>query len=386
MDFNFSQALIELGPLAGFRIINEARPGNEYLFETFLPEENKPTYHVEDAFITIRTTMAGLAGQSSPYPPSGAMEISTFLEKSAKVANEVALEEGALRQIQEILTRMALQAMGTGRTFDSTPQMVQEALNFYDKLVVQAHTDTAEWLRSQALRLGKVDWQYGDMHALVDYGVPASFLPAKYTGGDAFDQSGSKFWTAHYNALAALYYNVRAVIMHTTTWIKIRNNPANNMLVTEVQKGANGITTWSVQRWINRGATNLVASPDANDILQVITYDLEGEVLDPNNPGKTLRVPFMPDGQILYIANNANSGYRVGEGATRDPMRDLALGYTHLAPTVEGGGAMGRWGDMFVPQHQPWSLHARGVSNVLPVRRDTGPTLAKTYLVQTDLA
>jgi hypothetical protein len=54
-------------------------------------------------------------------------------------------------------------------------------------------------------------------------------------------------------------------------------------------------------------------------------------------------------------------------GSTIDPAADMALGYTHIAPTVEGNGLPGRWADLGTPDERPWELRGRGVSNVLPV-------------------
>src|SRR5690606_33827393 len=85
------------------------------------------------------------------------------------------------------------------------------------------------------------------------------------------------------------------------------------------------------------------------------------------NPGRTETVKFMPDGKILYIGNPGRNGYRVGTGSTDDPRDNLELGYHHIAPTVEGGGAPGRWARLYTPQDYPMHLRAEGASNELPV-------------------
>ena len=109
-------------------------------------------------------------------------------------------------------------------------------------------------------------------------------------------------------------------------------------------------------------------------------------MLDPTDTSKTKRVQFAPSGKLLYVANNRRNGYRVGEGSTPDPVRDMALGYTHIAPTVEGNGAMGRWGRLYVPETAQWSIRAEGVTNGLPVREDITATQAKTYVNSTALS
>ena len=375
MDFSFSEALDALGRNAGFRIINEARPSTDYLYETLLPEMQKPDYFVQSAYMLIRAVMAGLVGMSAPYPPGAVMEASTFLEKSAKIANAVTLEEEPLREIQQIL-------VNRGLTGDARKEfLMNEALNFMDKVIVQGHMDTFEWLRSQCLFTGKIQWTFNKKELDIDYGVPAGFFGANRAGNDRYnaENAANKFWTDHYAALKALYYNVRAIIGHTDTILAIINT---DQIKVDVSQNGNVFT---LRRFRTRGNGEILSS-DTRDTLQIIAYDLEGEVLDPADTSKTKRVQFAPTGKLLYVANNRRSGYRVGEGSTPDPVRDQALGYTHIAPTVEGNGAMGRWGRLYVPETAQWSVRAEGVTNGLPVREDVTATQAKTYVLSTDLA
>jgi hypothetical protein len=375
MEFSFTEALRKLGRNAGFRIINEARPSTDYLLETLLPEMNKPDYYVESGHMVIRATMAGLVGMDSPYPPGGTVEISTFLEKTAKIASENVLDEATLRQLQAILSQRGLS--GTART----EFLANEVLNFMEKVVVQGQMDTFEWLRSEALFDGAIDWTFNKKNLKVDYGVPSSFFGTHRTANDRYnaEHADNKFWTDHYAALKALYYNVRAIIGHTDTILALINT---NQLNIDVAQSGNVFT---FKRWRTRGNNERPAS-DARDSLSIIAYDLEGEVLDPADTSLTQRIQFAPTGKLLYVANNRRAGYRVGEGSTPDPVRDMALGYTHIAPTVEGGGAMGRWGDVYTPQDAPWSLHARGVTNGLPVREDVTSTTSKVYVLSTALS
>lgn len=375
MNFSFREALDSLGRNAAFRIINEARPSSEYLLETLLPEMNKPDYHVDSGYMTIRATMAGLVGMDSPYPPGGQVEISTFLERTAKIGISTMLSEAALRQLQQILMQRGL--TGANRT----QYLANEAMNFFEKVVVQAQMDTAEWLRSKALFAGAINWTFNKKNLVVDYGVPSSFFGTNRSGNDRYNanHADNKFWTDHYAALAALRYNVRAIIGHTTTVLSIINTDANNF---EVSQSGNVFT---LRRW--RGKANGSAlSNDSRDSVQIIAYDREGEVIDPADTGLTQRIQFAPSGKLLYVGNNARSGYRVGEGSTPDPIFDVALGYTHIGPTVESGGAPGRWGRVFTPEMSPWQLNAEGAENSLPVREDVSATQAKTYVLSTDLS
>ena len=74
--------------------------------------------------MTVRSTMPGLVGMDSPYPPTGITELSKFLEEVAKIANSTHLTETALRRLQTIMQ----QRMVAG-TLDND-YLVNEALNF----------------------------------------------------------------------------------------------------------------------------------------------------------------------------------------------------------------------------------------------------------------
>jgi hypothetical protein len=374
MEFSFREALDSLGRNAGFRIMNEARPPADYLLETLLPEVPKPDYYVDNGQMVIRSIMAGLVGMSSPYPPGAMMEASTFLAKTGKIANKVTLEEEALRQIQQILRQNGFTGLAR-KEF-----LANEVLNFMEKVIVQGHMDTAEWLRSKCLFAGAIDWTFNNINLNIDYGVPSTFFGTNRTGNDRYnaEHADNKFWTDHYAALAALFYNVRAIIAHTDTILRLANT---NQLNVDISQNGNVFT---FKRWRTRGNNERPAS-DSRDALTIIGYDLEGEVLDPADTSKTKRVQFAPAGKLLYVGNNRRSGYRVGEGSTPDPVKDLALGYTHIAPTVEGD-AMGRWGRLLVPEDAQWSIRGEGASNLLPVREDITSDRAKTYVLSTDLS
>jgi hypothetical protein len=357
MYLNFVEAIATLGPDAAFRIANAARPTANYLFATILPEMAKETYHIDSGTMTIRTTMAGLVGMDSPYPPGGAVEVSTFMEQSAKIAIDATLHEATLRELQQMMMRLALSGANTNEA------LAQQALNFLEKVVVQASLDTAEWLRGQALVTGGIDWTFNKKHLLVNYGIPTAHILTHRTGNDAYGGSASKFWTDWRAGQRALRYNVRAAIANSATVDAIVDNPVNAVEI--VSQNENTLT---VRRYNTIGG-NTVPSTDARDRMTIITYDEEGEILDPLNPGQTILVPFMTAGKLLFVGNNprANRGFRVGEGSTDDPVNEVALGYYHLAPTVEGGGKPGRWSRLFTPQNEPWQLKGQGVGNELPV-------------------
>lgn len=357
LDIPFSEAIKDLGPNAAFRIANGAKPPARYYWNTLLPEMPKPTYHIEQGTLTVRATMAGMVGMDSVYPESGVAEFQGFKEQCLKLANQVTLKEKALRTIQELLTQ--IRANGGGGA--DVKRFVQgEVLNVLQKLILQAHFDAMEWLRSKALFTGALAWTFNGIKIAVDYGIPAANFLTNRTGNDAYGGSTSKFWTDIRSLQTKLRRNVRAFVTHPDTLDVIVANDVNKIEILSQDMGVYRI------RQLRSIAGTTIPSTDARDTIELITYDGEGEIFDTANPGKTTQIKFCPAGKILAVANNRRSEYRVGEGSTDDPDAELPLGYTHIAPTVEGG-AMGRWADQFTPQNEPWQLVSRGVTNGLPV-------------------
>lgn len=357
MILDFAVALARLGANAGFRIANEVRPDSDYALNGLLPETNQPTYDVKAANMTIRATMAGLVGMDSAYPPGGVVQSARFMAESAKIANEVYMPEETLRQLQTILQQMGLTQNAT------VDYITNEALNFLNKVIIQPHRDTMEWLRGQALAKGAIDWTFNQKRLQIDYGIPSgNKLTARtISNSDAYGSASSKFWDDVREARRVLKYNVRAFYLNSRTMDAILFNNANAV---EVLNQTDMAVT--VRRLRTIGG-NTVSSSDARDTVTFNLYDGEGEIMNPSNPATTTILKFIPDGKIIAIGNNLRSGYRVGEGSTPNPEADRAVGYTHIAPTVEGGGRMGRWAELYTPEGKPYQLHGRAVTNGLPV-------------------
>jgi len=360
MIFTFRDAIEELGEDFAFRIANELRPDSRYIFSDILPAQNRMSYSVESGALTVRPTMAGMSGMDSPYPPSGSVDISTFLERSAKISNEVTFPEETLRELQR-LVRQAEVNGGSGKE-----QVVENLLNFTEKVLVQAHIDTFEWLRGQALCFGEINWTFNGKQLVVDYGIPNDhiFNTRTTSSNEAYGSSNSKFWEDHRAAIQKLGYNYNGPYMHPNTYDEIVTNSANNIQVTE-QSG----NTFTLRRYQEDGSGNRTEqlSGDRRDQVEVTVYGVEGELIDPANPDQTLTRPFLPEGRLVYTGQGQPNEFRVGDGSTQDVESELALGYTHIAPTVEGDGQPGRWARVFTPEQKPWQLTGQGVTNGLPV-------------------
>lgn len=359
MILTFAEALAILGGNAASRIANGARPPGNYLFNTFLPERTQPDYHVEAANMLVRSTMAGLVAMDSPYPPGGNVEVSTFLENSAKLGITSTLTEQAMRQLQTLLRLMQ---------FDGTLSndfLQKEALNFVQKVIVQAQLDRAEWMRGQALVFGRLDWAFNQKTLAIDYGyLPAQFLTTRTdAAATAYGDTGSLFWTDMAAARRQLRNNIRAVILNSTTMDEILENPVNSL---EILSQDN--QSFRVRRFRTIGG-NTVPDSDIRYQMDFIVYDEEAEILDTTagSLNLTQTVKFMPDGKVLFIGQNRMNGYRVGTGSTDDPATDMELGWHAICPTVEGGGAPGRWARLYTPEGYPMHLRGEGASNELPV-------------------
>lgn len=359
MDFDLRLALDALRQRGTvFAIANQARPPASYVFSGILPEETRFSYQATAGSMTVRATMALLVGMDSPYPEGGALDVSKFSEGTAKIAIRVRFPEQQLRELQELLFRVAARGGNTLQTVADT------ALNFEDHLIVQPMLDTTEWLRGQALTLGMIDWIFNGKRLLVDYGIPsANLLPAR-VGADGYGGASSKFWADMTLLRQRLNTRVRARIMHTDTKEMILANPVNqiDLRAEDVDRG-----TFSVQRYTIRGGVP-VLSTDPRDRADFITYDAEGEVWDLENPGKTKKLSFMPRGAVTAIGAFDPRRFVIGSGAqpAANPT-GAELGYTHLAPTVEASGRPGRWSDIRTPDGEPYTMEGRGAMNGLPV-------------------
>lgn len=360
MNLDFTTVLATLGRGAAFQIARAARAAGDYLFNSLMPDREQFGYSVESGNMTIHPTMPGLVGMDSPYPPMGSVEVSTFLERSAKIAGEVPMTEQALRHLQDMLMRLGGGAAATNE------RLLEETLGFLSGVIIQPHLDVREWLKGQALAYGAIDWTFNGKNLAVDYGIPAANKLANRTGTSAYHSTASKFWDDVYEIRRKLrrYSQVR-ILAHPDTIDAARANKANAMAT--VADGDGGVT---FHRFAE-GATGPAAgtlSNDVGDIITLISYGLEGEVLGADG---TKVLPFLPPGKLIGVGlGRKRGGYTVGQGAGTDPNAAVALGYGHVAPTVEGGGQPGLWADLFTPEREPWSLVGRGAQNFLPVIED----------------
>lgn len=369
MLLNFAEVIAAVRARGGnYRMANAARGPQDYALLAVFPEVRRASFTANSAAMRIITTMAGLVGADSPYPPGGLVEQSDFSEQLLKIGIEVPLPEMTLRELLMLVT--TLQANG-GNTNDV---LVRTVLNFTDKVLVQAMTDTEEYLRGSVLTLGKIDWTMNKKRTLVEYNLPAGALQATRTiaGGTAYHLPGSTFW-ADSRAMGSRFNNrVRARMGHGDTIAAIIDNPAHNIAVVEMDE-ARGI--YDIRRIVDTGTGR--TSDDARERLRLIAYSAEGEVLNPALPGQTIKVPFLSRGKLAVIGTPSRTTFEVGAAAeglgatptagTAEANAGVALGVTHIGPTIENGGVPGRYVETLVPQDAPWSLRGRAAENVMVI-------------------
>lgn len=357
MYLDFTGALAVLNGTNGmgmFTIMNEARPAADYVYAQLLPEMNKPTFQAKSGRMTVRATMAGVSGMDSAYAKVGAISVRSMQENTAKITSEVTLDEETQREILAILQATAA---SNGGMIDQS-FMRDEALNFLNKLIIQAHLDMSEFLRGRAIANGALSFTYNGIPVSVSYGIPAANVLTQRTGTARYGSTASTFWADIRALQAALGYNVRAFIIGPQLLQEALANDVNRIQVTS-QDGM----TINMRRQLNDQGT---LSSDSRDTVQLIVYNKEGEIYDLATPGLTTKIPFHPKTKLVAIGNGAmNGSYVVGQGSTPTPSG--ALGYHHLAPTIEGGGRMGRWARVYVPEGRPYQLTGQGVANEMPI-------------------
>lgn len=352
-----------------FRIANRARPANEYLLNTFLPEELRTSWVAESGSMTILTIMAGMVGMDSPYPEAGFIKSDEIREETWKIANRQRLTEKNLRDIHELVRSVRDGVIATGGTLDQANQagnrrVAEIVLNFTDKIIVQGHLDTFEFLRGQGLSTGKLEWNFNGIDMKVDYNVPTTHKISR-SGGDGYGGATSKFWTDMRTIRRLLKGEVAAILTHPNTFEMILSQAANNIEIT-MEDNATGVV-----EFVRLVGTNERRSTDARERVRLVRYGKEGTVIDETDPTKTKNLPFFPEGVITAIGANEPRGMNIandlGVGSTEDVNRRLRVGYTHIAPTIEGGGTPGRWANVFVPQEAKWTIEGEGVTNGVPV-------------------
>ena len=364
MQFNFQQAIDNLnkelpfGDNFAFKMARTVVTPGDYLFNQILPQQLHNTYHVTGGSMRIIPSMLGTVSMDTPYPKMGGMSAKTFFENTIKMAGAFHFPEQQLRQLQEWAQSMVATSVMDGQVGGIQAAMdakAQAAALGLARMMLKAQWDTYEWLRGQALMKGAIDnWVFNGKTVNVDYEVPAAHKKNR-TSGDAYHESGSLFWTDIRFAHTKLQ-NMK-VFMNLNTFWSIVDQAANNIRID---------TQSDLMASIVRDAGTLQRERnDQRDRLDIGFYNKSGSLIDAKTGEETV-VPFLTDGYIIIVGEEKTGSYELLEGSTADPENTYQLGYTHIAPTVEGGRP-GFWSRVFTPENLPYQLRAETASNGLPV-------------------
>lgn len=360
-SLDFSLALQELGPQGAMTIANGRRPNESYVFAEILPPLNRDSYQVDSGSMLVRATMAGLVAIDGPLPPTGQIEISKFAAEVAKIGAKSMFNEKAQRELQAFLRQRFVEA---GGRFNDLQAMIDTVTNLLNMAVIQPMIDTEEYLRGQALVLGAINWTFNGQTLTVDYGIPAENKLPTRAGNDRYGGTSSKFWDDILDLQMALKWDVDRYLIHSRTLDKIVRNPANMVQLQSDERLARGRRRVRLAKY--RNDTNATLESDSRFTVTLETHDSEAEVYDLQNPGRTIKRPFMSLGKIVAVGIGGNTNDVIGTGSQSEPLPETALGYTHLGPTVEGGGRGGRYARAYIPEAHPERFIVEGVANVLP--------------------
>lgn len=354
---NLSELLRNVDQSQVLRIINQARPASSYLFAKYLPERQMVDFEVKSGSIKIIPTMAGAVGWDSPYPEGGAISAKLDISEVAKMAIQATLTEADKRVMYQMLLRL-------GQGAKTNEYFVNTLLNFTDKVLGQAHLDRREWLRGQALVNHEIDWTFNKKNVKADYQIDSAYRLTARTGNDGYGGSTTKFWSDIRAAKSLLKHRVAAIIAHPDTWEMIYSNSYNNARILSLSEESGDIELVRIV------GTNEVNDTDPRYRVKGVAYGLEGAVYDPADPEAVEYVPFIAPGKIILVGRGGPRGFNIGadavdEGPTPDDVRPL--GYHHIAPTDEGGYALGDWGRIYTPENEPNKIIGQAVSNNLPV-------------------
>jgi hypothetical protein len=382
MQFNFQEiinALNENLPQSdnfAFRIARAMRTPDEYVLNQILPDEKRPDFHVTGAAMTITPTLLGQTAMDSPYPPMGNLSSSQFFENTTKFAGQMFFSEQQQRDLLVMINSMIATSAGMGATLSDIfgnmsidPNTGRgdngtvngrrlNALLGLAAMMRQSHWDTREWARGEALTEGILDFTFGVIPLKVDYNIPAANIRTN-TGTDTYDGTTSKWW-ADVRFVNKILDNP-TFIMNSDTYRKIVFNDANQIEEIDISGGTRRLRRYR--------PADVVQKRDANETMSVTIYDKGGTVMKVNPKDKTLdlqALPFVKNGRVIVVGQQQQSQIELLYGAVNDVDSTLKLGYTHVAPTVEGMMMPGEWMRIYTPEQKPYQVMAETAVNFLP--------------------
>ncbi len=373
-----------IGSLNQARIVelaNQPVDRGEYLLESVLPEERVADFTARTGSFKVIPVMAGLVGMDSPYTPGGYFEATSFTQGTIKSALRIELPEAFQREVMQMAQQIQLgNVAGNLRDY-----LLDRFLNWLEVGGEQGLLDRREYTRGLALSTGQIQTTEGDGEnkktIAIDFELPASNRPAKFTAANGFGGTTSQFKSVVRTARRALRGGLRAIVMSDDTLNMILDNPAHGFVVTAESLSPQGnIRTVQVQTAVYQGGQTITPAidRDVNATLTLIGYSRTVNLR--TTAGTLIETQAFPDGVVSFIGNNSRLSRQTVQGGV--VQRINALGYTHIAPTVEGGLVPGVYLNAYVDPNRPWEIRAHGAQNFLPILEEP----KALYIAQTDMA
>lgn len=381
MEYSFLELIAMLnenlrgGENFAFRLARNANSPDSYLFNTrVLPRMNKPTWNITGGTLTITPTELKPVAMDAEPAPMGNLQATFFNENISKFGGQMFFNEKQQRELitmeQEIFLNAGL-AGGRNPFGDINTQMnmlsqtgradsatingarINRILGVIEAIKL-AHFNTSEALSGEALTEGVLDENFSGLDVVVDYKVPAVNIK-DYAGNDRFDQSASKWW----DFVRFCYKTLRnpQFFGNSNSYFDIVENPVN--------KVREQFLTGDVRPMSKYNENVITQKQDANERMNFNVYDKAGSVMDATAKA-LISKPFLKDKRIVVIGELQTSQIELELGGVTDPDNSLNLGYTHVGPTVEGGGRPGIYANIYSLPQKAQQLFVDTYVNMLP--------------------
>ena len=393
MEYSFLQllAMMNEGLVGGdnfaFRRSRNANPPSEYLFSTrILPRMNKPTWNIRGGNLTITPTELKPVAMDSEPAPMGNLQATFYNERISKFGGQMFFNEQQQRELIEAEQDVRLMASlsgsnvvgdidtqinmvaATGRADGNTINgaRINRILGIVE-FIQASHWNTSEALAGEALSEGLLDENFSGLDIKVDYKIPAARVK-DYSGNDRFDQSASKWW----EFVRFCYKTLKNPQFYgnSNSYFDIVENSVNAV--------REQFITGDVRPMSKYNPAVITQNTDANERMNFNIYDKAGAVMDVASKSLVSK-PFLKDKRIIVIGELQTSQIELTLGGVTDPDNELAIGYTHVGPTVEGGGQPGIYSNIFTKPEMPMQLHVATYVNMLPIITDPKKTIIAKF-------
>ena len=337
----------------------------------FLPPVASTTAEIKRGSFRVVTEPASLTAVDSPYAKVGSIRAADFSGETFKITAESKLGEGDQDAMHARANALIVRAYNEGGQAN-----VQNVYEGFISRVLEDGVSLAldygeEVFRALALATGKIDVVDSNTGNTVkiDYGVPANHKVSR-TGGDAYDQPGSKFWRDVDTARVRLGVEPTA-LMNPTTATKIRNQPANGIIIVEREVLSPTVTreVWAQAAKNADGSFNSgQRSLDVRLTVTVFVYGGKGDAED--------AAYFWPSGRITFLRTTNRETQLIDGQIVRG-----ALGVTHIGPNTEEGQASRRHLNVYRPQGRQYEVIAQGAEDIVPDIQEA----RNLFLAQTEL-